>query len=71
MIIIILIRLNGEDDPLGIVQETETDKWYKHGLESILENETHKIILSRRLDLEMINKKKKKKKKRKKIKEEK
>ena len=54
-----------------------TDKWYMHNSESVLENETHKIlwdfemqtdhlILARRPDLVIVNKKKKKKKEKKK-----
>ena len=57
-----------------------TTKWYMHKPESVLENETHRIlwyfeiqtdqlIQARRPDLVIVNKKKKKKKKKKKRKE--
>ena len=39
--------MDGERDPLGIVQEKEiwpTIKWNMHKLESTLENETHNLL---------------------------
>ena len=39
-------RLSWKGDSLGIVQEilNNTDKWYMHKPEFVLENETHKIF---------------------------
>ena len=68
--------MGGQGDPLEIVQEIKIcsyNKWYMHKLESILEDEAHKIlwdfevlidplIPTRRLDIVLINKKNKTKK---------